>query len=280
MKKLIRMLTKGKWIENQLIKYSSGQNDENIFVKILPRHFQYSDQDIRIIERKNIKYEVSLNNYNDWILYFDINNQHKENIYQNIENGDIILDVGSNIGEVLLNMAKVNPAGKIYGFEPVNSTFQKLFKNVSLNEFQNIMISRLALSDKNETVYYQEKAGHSGGTMMSKETGKNQTQFIEALTLDEFVKTHGLEKIDFIKVDIEGFEMNFVNGAIETLKNFKPLLFMEVDQNKLKRQQTSASALLEKLFSLNYQIFYAETRKEILSTDLTEKHFDILCVAR
>ena len=280
MKKIIRNITKGKWIENQLIKFSSGQTDESIFVKILPRHFQYSEKDVREIERNKIRYEVSLHNYNDWILFFDINNQHKENIYRKIQNGDVVLDVGSNIGEVLLNMAKVNPDGKVYGFEPVQSTFEKLSKNLSLNLFQNVEISRLALSDKNETLYYQEKDGHSGGTMMSKENGKNQMQFIEALTLDEFVKTRGIEKIDFIKVDIEGFEMNFVNGAVETLKNFKPTLFMEVDQPKLKRQNTSADELLEKLNSLGYKIYYAETGKEIHPNPFEEKHVDILCVAK
>lgn len=277
MKKLIRRLTKSTLFEKPLIYFASGKGDESWFVKILPRHFQYTPQDVRIINRKGIKYEVSLNNYNDWLLFFGIDNQHKENIYAKINNGNVILDVGSNIGEVLLNMAKVNPEGTIYGFEPVKSTFEKLQKNVSLNRFSSISLHQLALSDTNEIVYYQTKEGHSGGTMMSKESKNISQDFIEAKTLDHFVEMNSIEKIDFIKVDIEGFEMNFLKGAIETLKKFKPSIFMEVDCAKLNRQNSSAEELIATLQSIGYKVSHAENNQEINSNYQQIKHFDVYC---
>lgn len=277
MKKLIRKLTKSTFLEKPLIHLASEKGDDNLFVKILPRHFQYTDQDVRIINRNQIKYQVNLNNYNDWLLFFGINNQHKENIYAKINNGDVVLDVGSNIGEVLLNLAKINPKGKIYGFEPVKSTFEKLGKNVSLNSFSNISLYQLALSDNNETVYYQAKEGHSGGTMMSKESKNNSLDFIEAMTLDDFTELNSIEKIDFIKVDIEGFEMNFLKGALQTLKKYKPSIFMEVDHVKLIRQNSSAEELLSTLKSIGYKVLHAETNQEINLDNQKEKHFDVYC---
>ena len=277
MKKLIRKLTKSTFMEKLLVVFATDKDDNSFFVKILPRHFQYTDKDTRIIIRNQIKYEISLNNYNDWLLFFGINNQHKENIYQKIRNGDVVLDVGSNIGEVLLNMAKVNPEGIIYGFEPVKSTFDKLQKNVSLNHFSNIYLNQLALSDKNETVFYQSKEGHSGGTMMTKESKVNSPNFIEAMTLDNFVEMNLIEKIDFIKVDIEGFEMNFIKGALQTLKKHKPSIFIEVDHDKLIRQNSSPEELLSILKSIGYKVLHVKTNEEIKPSNQKEKHFDVYC---
>ncbi len=277
MKATIRNLTQKLFPGNFLFKLACGKNDHHLFVKILPRHFQYSDSDIQTVTRQGICYQLNLNNYNDWLLYFGIDNQNKQNIYKKIQNGFVVFDVGSNIGEVLFNMAKVNPDGKIYGFEPVQSTFEKLSKNVSLNPFQNISIKRLALSDKNEIVYYQSKQGHSGGTMMSKSPSAD-SDFIEAIKLDDFVQNNAIQQIDFIKVDIEGFEMNFLMGAIESIQKFKPLLFMEIDHYKLKRQNTSAIEILNQLKSMGYLVFHAEKGEEIAENHLSEKHFDIFCV--
>lgn len=277
MKKLIRKCTKSTFLEKPLIRMATDKDDNSFFVKILPRHFQYTDKDTRIIIRNQIKYEISLNNYNDWLLFFGINNQHKENIYQKIKNGDVVLDVGSNIGEVLLNMAKVNPDGRIYGFEPVKSTFDKLQKNVSLNSFSNIYLNQLAVSDTNETVYYQAKEGHSGGTMMSKESKINSPNFIEAMTLDNFAELNLIEKIDFIKVDIEGFEMNFIKGALQTLKKHKPSIFIEVDHDKLIRQNSSPEELLSILKSIGYKVLHVKTNEEIKPSNQKEKHFDVYC---
>lgn len=248
-----------------------------MFVKILPRHFQYTAKDKRLIERNGIRYEIHLNDYNDWLLFYGINNQHKENIYAKIKDGDVVLDVGANIGEVLLNIAKVNPNGEIHGFEPVKSTFEKLNKNISLNKFSNVNIHQIALSDKIETVYYEIKEGHSGGTMMSKEKKDKLNNFLEALTLDEFVRINSINKIDFIKVDIEGFEMNFLKGAEKTIRTFRPSIFMEVDQAKLTRQNSSANELLGKLQSFGYKLYHAETNQEIELDSNIPTHFDVFC---
>lgn len=280
MKKLIRNFTKLHSLENLLIKCATGKGDESLFVKILPRHFQYTSNDIRLIERNGIRYEIHLNDYNDWLLFFGINNQHKENIYAKIKDGDLVLDVGVNIGEVLLNIAKVNPNGEIHGFEPAKSTFEKLNKNISLNPYSNINIHQIALSDKIETVYYEVKEGHSGGTMMSKEKKDKLNHFLEALTLDEFVSRNSIKKIDFIKVDIEGFEMNFLKGAEKTLQSFRPSIFMEVDQSKLTRQNSSAKELLGKLQSFGYNLYHAETNQEIVLDSDIPAHFDVFCTPK
>lgn len=279
MKKIIRKITKNLLPEKFLFQLSNGKGDESFFVKILPRHFQYSSKDIRYVKRKDINYKLSLDNYNDFILFYGINNQNKDVMYSLIENGDVVLDIGTNIGEVILNIAKKNTNGKIYGFEPVDYNYEKLITNISLNNFANIIVSKLALSDKKETLFYKEKKGHSGGISMNKEAKMdNSYKTIESVTLDEFVKEKRLDKIDFIKVDIEGFEMNFLQGAKETIKQFKPKLFFEIDEKKLIQQKTSPEEVVEEIRSLGYKIIDIESSIEIKPNERTKKHSDIYCL--
>ncbi len=279
MKKIIRKITKNLLSEEILFKFSNGKSDDNFFVKILPRHFQYNSEDIRFVKRNDINYKLSLDNYNDFILFYGINNQNKDIMYSLIKDGDVVLDVGTNIGEVILNIAKKNIKGKIYGFEPVDYNYEKLLTNISLNNFSNIIVNKLALSDKKETLFYQEKKGHSGGISMNKEVRNgNNYKAIESLTLDEFVKEKRLEKIDFIKVDIEGFEMNFLQGAKETIKKFKPRLFFEIDEKKLIQQRTSPEKLMEEIRFLGYKIIDVESKIEIMPNERAKVHSDIYCL--
>lgn len=279
MKKIIRIITKNLLPEKFLFQLSNGKGDDNFFVKILPRHFQYSSKDIRYVKRNEINYKLSLDNYNDFILFYGINNQNKDVMYSLIKNGDVVLDVGTNIGEVILNIAKKNISGKIYGFEPVDYNYEKLVTNISLNNFANIILSKLALSDKKETLFYQEKKGHSGGISMNKEVRKDSNyKAIESVTLDEFVKEERLDKIDFIKVDIEGFEMNFLQGAKETIKQCKPRLFFEIDEKKLIEQKSSPEELVKEIRSLGYKIIDIESNVEIKPNERTKTHSDIYCL--
>lgn len=279
MKKIIRKITKNLLPEEVLFQLSKGKGDENFFVKILPRHFQYNSEDIRYVKRNGINYKLSLDNYNDFILFYGINNQNKDVMYSLIKDGDVVLDIGTNIGEVILNIAKKNINGKIYGFEPVDYNYEKLITNISLNNFKNIIISKLALSDKKETLFYKEKKGHSGGISMNKEVNMdNNYKTIDSVTLDEFVKEKRLDKIDFVKVDIEGFEMNFLQGAKETIKQFKPKLFFEIDEKKLIQQKTSPEELVEEIRFLGYKILDIESSIEIKPNERIKSHFDIYCL--
>lgn len=279
MKKIIRKITKNLFSEEVLFQLSNGKGDENFFVKILPRHFQYNSEDIRYVKRNGINYKLSLDNYNDFILFYGVNNQNKDVMYSLIKDGDVVLDIGTNIGEVILNIAKKNINGKIYGFEPVDYNYEKLITNISLNNFKNIIISKLALSDKKETLFYKEKKGHSGGISMNKEVNMdNNYKTIDSVTLDEFVKEKRLDKIDFVKVDIEGFEMNFLQGAKETIKQFKPKLFFEIDEKKLIQQKTSPEELMEEIRFLGYKILDVESSIEIKPNERIKAHFDIYCL--
>ena len=278
-KKTLRKFTKTPVFEPILVKLSQGHDELHPFVRLVPRHIQYNENDIRKVTRNGINFELTLNNYNDFLVYFGIDNQNKGKIYELVREDFHVFDVGTNIGEVILNIAKRAKNGVVHGFEPVPYNFNKVSHNISLNDFDNIILNNIALSDREETLFFddEEVKGHSGLISMNKQKIQNSKE-VKAITFDSYVKANDIKKMDFIKIDIEGFELNFLKGAEKSIRKFKPILFMEVDDSNLKKQNTSAKELIGWLESLEiYQIadVYGKTVK---SSDKFEgEHFDVVC---
>ncbi|HSY76221.1 MAG TPA: FkbM family methyltransferase, partial [Bacteroidia bacterium] len=105
-------------------------------------------------------------------------------------------------------------------------------------------------------------------------------ELVDIVKLDDFVKDKQIPKIDLIKIDTEGFEINVLKGAEETLKKNMPILFIEVDNDHLMAQHSSAKDLITYIKSLGYEITADRTGKLVSpSDDLNNCHFDIICKA-
>ena len=123
----------------------------------------------------------------------------------------------------------------------------------------------------------EEVKGHSGLISMNKNKIRNSKE-VKAITFDSYVEDNDIKKMDFIKIDIEGFELNFLKGAEKSIRKFKPILFMEVDDANLVKQNTSARELIRWLENLNqYEIkdVYGKTIKS--SDNFIGEHFDVVC---
>ncbi len=139
--------------------------------------------------------------------------------------GDIVIDAGSWIGDFAAYSAI--RGGVTFAFEPSEGNFKYLQQTAELNP--NIFPIKKGLSDKTTTQkFFFNNSGNTGAdSLMDKSQDKNfeaASDLVETITLDDFVKEKNLERVDFIKSDIEGFERNMLQGAQETLKNFAPKL--------------------------------------------------------
>ena len=117
--------------------------------------------------------------------------------------------------------------GVTFAFEPSEENFKYLQRTAELNK--NIIPVKKGLSDKTTTQkFFLNTIGNTGANSLMDKSGDKDfelaSELVETITLDDFVKENNLERVDFIKADIEGFERNMLMGAQETLKNFAPKL--------------------------------------------------------
>jgi FkbM family methyltransferase len=141
-----------------------------------------------------------------------------------IKKGDIVIDAGAWIGD--FSAYAVSKNAIVYAFEPVNDTFQWLRKTEELNKPMGggrmYPVQKGLGSSECEVDILIEK-NNSGANRITQDKG-NVTEKIAITTLDKFVEENKLERVDFIKADIEGAERDMLKGAAHVLKTFAPKL--------------------------------------------------------
>ncbi len=137
-----------------------------------------------------------------------------------------IIDVGGYIGDSAIVFEKEFPYSNIYCFEASQNNYNLLLKTLKLNSSKKITVINKGLGSENKTI----KLSFAGScsTLCSEISDKYEN--IEIITLDDYVKTNDIE-VGLIKVDIEGFEQDFLKGALETIKKHKPALILSIYHN-------------------------------------------------
>ena len=154
-----------------------------------------------------------------------------------VKSGMTVLDIGGNIGYFTLLMANlVGKEGKIHTFEPNPPMYSRLEKNIKINpelDDGRITLHKIALSSKEgETIFYCPIEGHEGvgGLKNTKRASIEKEIKVNIETLDKFVLDNKINKIDFIKMDIEGGELDVLKGAEDTLKKIRPIILFEANE--------------------------------------------------
>lgn len=194
----------------------------------------------------------------------DNNNFFEHDILQElqpyIKKNAVVLDIGANIGNHSVYWAVRSDAKKIYSFEPVKDFFKILKKNVEINQLNDkVKIFNIGLSDKkiNGSISFY-KHTDIGVTRIKQDSNGN-------LTLDKLDNiTFEDNTIDFIKIDVEGHELEVLRGARETLLKYKPTIFIETfpdKKTKVHEYLTKLGYRLEKRFrDSNYLYIFNETK--------------------
>lgn len=150
-----------------------------------------------------------------------------------IKDNFVIIDAGANIGIFSLFAHYLSPNGKVYSFEPNTKTFTILKKNVIENNLSNtIRIFQQALGDKKgeATLMKNNVALETGNILAESEFLKGRekiftnSETVLITTIDNLVEDEKIDKVDFIKIDAEGYEKQVIKGAKETIKNFSPII--------------------------------------------------------
>lgn len=170
-----------------------------------------------------------------------------------ISPGDVVLDCGANFGYNAVLMGKrLNNQGSLIAFEPQRIIHQQLNGNLILNNIFNAITYQIALGDGTQSqttmrpVNYEDSWVNIGDTSIG-EGGEE----VNIYKLDDFE----LNKVNFIKMDVQGYELFVLEGAKELLKSFQPNLFVEIEPHQLIKFGITETQLIDYIKSLGYRMF-------------------------
>jgi FkbM family methyltransferase len=169
----------------------------------------------------------------------------------------VVFDVGAHGGQFTKLFARMARDGKVYSFEPGGYALSILRRVVALHRLRNVEICPFGLSDRahTETLHVPVKRSGSIGFGLSHfgaETRANVRETVALTTIDAFAAERKLARLDFIKADIEGWEMRMLAGGAATVARVRPALLLEVQAAHLARAGDSPANLWQLFASLGY----------------------------
>ncbi len=174
------------------------------------------------------------------------------------QNSRVILDIGANIGCTSLLFSEL--AEKVFAFEPSPTTCGFLKRNIRASQKDNIYVKNFGLGVNTGEFTLTHAASDRSGGFVSNLTQASVGHVVEKIlirTLDGVVEDESLDSIDFIKIDVEGFEGQVLEGGLETLRKNKPVVVLELNHWCLNAlQRTSVPDFFDKLRSI-FPLLYA-----------------------
>ena len=190
-----------------------------------------------------------------------------------INEGDIILDVGANLGTITLLFSQfAGENGVVHAFEPTPSTFEKLSQNVFNMNRKNIILNNLAVSDSVGEIIFNtyEDAYASWNTIANRPLEKYGINIqkpvpikIPTTTIDEYCEINAIKKLDFVKIDVEGAELSVLKGAkgMFSSKKIKYCSF-EFGQTIFDMGNT-VNEFIELIDSFKYKVYNVSKQQKI-----------------
>ena len=169
--------------------------------------------------------------------------------------GDICWDIGANIGfYTCLLAALVEDNGAVVAFEPASRTCGYLHENVSLNKFTNVTVVNMGLGDRQEQrpLHYSEAGLAEGTASLKYAEGRAASERVTLDTIDNLIRE--LPTPDFIKIDVEGYQLEVLRGGELLLKTHAPLLIAEL-KDVGETNHADFDALEKYIASLGYNLY-------------------------
>ena len=181
-----------------------------------------------------------------------------------VNRGDsrVVFDVGANIGDITLAAARSFPNAHIYSFEPVRSTYQMLCENIK-NYSERITPYNFGFFNVSKRLDIHIMSSHGASSILDqspnyksvhphiRETG---TESIQVYTLDSFMADKSIDRIDIMKIDVEGTELEVIEGGRETFKNKVDNVFIELSFLRRNRESAYWVEICRLLYDLGFML--------------------------
>jgi FkbM family methyltransferase len=220
-----------------------------------------------IQKHQNIKIKL---NINDWIqqnIFFLGSYEEAELkvLANHLKPDNVFIDIGANFGLYSLIASQyISEEGSIFCFEPFPENYKSLCTNLSLNHLTRVTAENKAVgSEMGELKLYNNSKENNLGMVSSKKTKDSDVVTVTKVSLDDYLQTKSLEKITFIKIDVEGFEYEVLQGMKKTLQRYDPIILIEVLDSKSENDLINNPH--ELLCELGYKRFFIDDNGNLSS---------------
>lgn len=267
----------GKFVSNNLRKvYMFARKKikyifESFLVFLFARHYAHQSTNwnqMRITETKYDPYvrEILFGSILRW--------KRQENIFRQLITSEhpVLFDIGANIGFVSLLLSKIQ-GSTVYSFEPVSRSFACLQKNISQNNLSHVLPFHFGFSNKEQKLFigppakeqhvrYGRKDKKTGlFSVHATQKGKNAEAFGEIAvftTIDLFCEKNKIQTLDYLKIDVEGHELNVLQGGICSLIKFQPICQVEIHPITMQIANRKPKEIIDFFKKIGYVFFVFE----------------------
>lgn len=231
------------------------------FRKWIPGHICYPKGTLKHVQRDGVWFTLDVSDYMQWYIYSNLPEAAWHIATQSIKNQEktIILDIGSNVGEFSWKCAHYLYSNKLTGniiaFDPNPAVMQQFIANGTLNPTLQdyVIFENKAVGDAPAWVDFHYSDVNTG---VGKIGGDGQhTVKTEIITIDQYIAEKKIDSVDFIKIDVEGFEPKVIKGAQHTISTFCPIIYIEITEEWHRRYDTSSKEIFDFLSHLGYTFY-------------------------
>jgi FkbM family methyltransferase len=143
-----------------------------------------------------------------------------------LKNKIVMIDIGAHVGKYTIHFAKLFKSLKIIAIEPIPTNFIILWKNIKINNIENVIPLKFACIDIDKEIQFHISLKSYAHSLAKRET--SISLMVKGRSLDSIVNEMQLESIDILKIDVEGAEPMVLRGGLNTIKKYKPIIFIEI----------------------------------------------------
>ena len=175
-----------------------------------------------------------------------------------IQKGDVVLDAGANYGHFsLAAICACGPDGSVHAYEPNPSAFARLSMHRQLNKADNLIIHQAGVSDASDELVLKVPRATSGEATFG---NSNYTDVTTHRCPVKTIDNEAPNNVDFIKIDVEGFETRTIRGAETTIRRDRPVLLVETMRECLAQADSNPEELFETIQLLGYSAYVINLR--------------------
>jgi len=195
--------------------------------------------------------------------------------------GGVFVDVGANFGVYALVASKlVGETGRVLAFEPTAQSFATLQQNIALNHFSNVGAFQVALAQTVGKAWLYHARDPVGNSLGKDPLWRDEGEEVQTEALDNLLGEKGVERVDAIKIDVEGAEELVLRGAVKCLTTQSPIIIFEFNPGCAARLGLLPYGARDFLQSLGYEFMVLGDCAKSKNTALRPMYFNIIAIPK